>query len=460
MTNVHTSHITLNFRVPRPNGLLVEEEPASRKASSPDRERPLDGQGDTQATASEVVEESINGMATNEPPQTVAGGPTGAEEARNIDFIAMNVPQRLMMCSLALMTLSDLDSMPRPQLKALTQQHGLRGYTNKKKSEMVQGLRVYFAANPGSLPRRAVASTAPSNASEATSTHMVSTTVAEPAPTSTLNTAVSAETSRRTNLAFPTSTEEDSDNGPPSDDEVDTMGDTVDETLPIPSEPSHRIWEEVHANHPPLTLHDVTSAVPSSDGGKPAPSIACAIRDEEHMFSALKAFEYFITPSILEHISQETRVNASLKQAQAWREQPNADHAREWTSDMCSPKNLMLWIGVTMHMGLSPKPGIHHYWSKDVIWDFDMTSKSGMTRKHYEQIRRFFHCNDNSKWKPKGQPGYDPLFKVRPVLNMFSEVLKTPWVMGRCISVDEMMIKYKVSLLFLPNPDQMLRWLP
>jgi len=54
MTNVHTSHITLNFRVPRPNGLLVEEEPASREASSPDRERPLDGQGDTQATASDA----------------------------------------------------------------------------------------------------------------------------------------------------------------------------------------------------------------------------------------------------------------------------------------------------------------------------------------------------------------------------------------------------------------------
>lgn len=316
---------------------------------------------------------------------------------------------------------------------------------------MVDALRAHFGQNPAlGLPTRLLsASSAPSStpaAGAVTSAAAVPVSAGETTLTlaSSSSAAICAPASRPP-AEFPSTAAEDSDSGPPSEDEDDGLGDQVDETLPVPVDPSGRNWEQVSADHPPMTLNAVAQDVPLTDAGKPHPSIVPLIGDEKGVASPLKAFELFMTPSILDHIMKETRVNAALKQTEAWRGQPDQTQGREWTSDMCSSRNLMLWIGVTLHMGLAPRPSIPHYWSTDSLWDYDMASKSGMTRVHYEQIRRFLHFNDNAKWKAKGQPGYDPLFKVRPLLNMFSEVLKGPWIMGRSISVDEMMIKYKVN---------------
>nr|XP_005159764.1 piggyBac transposable element-derived protein 3-like [Danio rerio] len=39
-----------------------------------------------------------------------------------------------------------------------------------------------------------------------------------------------------------------------------------------------------------------------------------------------------------------------------------------------------------------------------------------MGRKRFDNLRTYIHMNDNTNVKQKGEPGYDPLFKVRPVL--------------------------------------------
>ncbi|KAI5092252.1 piggyBac transposable element-derived protein 3-like [Silurus meridionalis] len=65
-----------------------------------------------------------------------------------------------------------------------------------------------------------------------------------------------------------------------------------------------------------------------------------------------------------------------------------------------------------------------------------------MGRKRFDNLRTYIHMNDNTNVKQKGEPGYDPLFKVRPVLEK---------VRANCLkvepeenhSIDEQMIPFK-----------------
>ena len=40
-----------------------------------------------------------------------------------------------------------------------------------------------------------------------------------------------------------------------------------------------------------------------------------------------------------------------------------------------------------------------------------------MSDNLFDKVKRFFHCNDSDKTLPKGDPKYDKLHKVRPVID-------------------------------------------
>ena len=58
------------------------------------------------------------------------------------------------------------------------------------------------------------------------------------------------------------------------------------------------------------------------------------------------------------------------------------------------------------------------------------------------------------RYIPKGQPGYDPLYKIRPFLTPLLHHFKEAYTLGREVSVDESMIAFKGRISFiqyLPN---------
>ena len=65
-----------------------------------------------------------------------------------------------------------------------------------------------------------------------------------------------------------------------------------------------------------------------------------------------------------------------------------------------------------------------------------------MRRDAFEFLRRHIHFADNHKQKRQGETGYDPLFKVRYVLDEIGKGLKRVWSAGKNLSLDESMIKY------------------
>jgi hypothetical protein len=67
---------------------------------------------------------------------------------------------------------------------------------------------------------------------------------------------------------------------------------------------------------------------------------------------------------------------------------------------------------------------------------------NSMRQKAFEFLRRHIHFAENDQRKNEGEPGYDPLFKVRYVLDKIGKGLIKMWQAGQNLSLDESMIKY------------------
>ena len=63
-------------------------------------------------------------------------------------------------------------------------------------------------------------------------------------------------------------------------------------------------------------------------------------------------------------------------------------------------------------MGVIKLPRYRIYWSQDTQIRV-IAEVMGVTRL----FKRFFHCKDNQKMLPKGDPNFDKLLKVRSVLD-------------------------------------------
>ena len=111
------------------------------------------------------------------------------------------------------------------------------------------------------------------------------------------------------------------------------------------------------------------------------------------------------------------------------------------------------YVGLQIYMGLTDKPAIKDYWATG---DYDNTTRfcEVMSRNRYELLSWFMHFNDNNKQVSKGEPGYDPLYKIRPMLDMMRPRLKYYYTPERELAIDESMQKFKGRLYFkqyMPN---------
>jgi len=62
---------------------------------------------------------------------------------------------------------------------------------------------------------------------------------------------------------------------------------------------------------------------------------------------------------------------------------------------------------------------------------------------------RFLHLVDNSLQHKKGEEGFDPLFKVRPIVDCLLAIFPYYYQPGYHLSVDEMMIAIRCHVSFL-----------
>ena len=107
-------------------------------------------------------------------------------------------------------------------------------------------------------------------------------------------------------------------------------------------------------------------------------------------------------------------------------------------------------------MGIVDLPEIADYWTKEPMLQSPWFP-SVMSLKKFQAISRFLHFSDNSAAPSRDDPTYDPLWKIRSVIEAIQA--QRAYTPGEHISLDESMIGTKGRLSFLQYmPKKPTRW--
>ena len=105
-------------------------------------------------------------------------------------------------------------------------------------------------------------------------------------------------------------------------------------------------------------------------------------------------------------------------------------------------EEMKAYLGMNILMGIHVLPQIGNYWSSD-----DYLGVHGimavMSRSRFKKITQYLHINDNTTAVARGERGYDPLHKIRPLLSATSNSFARRYRPGRDLSIDEAMVAFK-----------------
>ena len=83
-----------------------------------------------------------------------------------------------------------------------------------------------------------------------------------------------------------------------------------------------------------------------------------------------------------------------------------------------------------------------------------MINSSVMSLKRYQLLLRFFHIRDNSTCLPRGDPYYDPLFKISELIVQLNDTFMNYYTPARDVAVDESLVGFKgrhYFVQYMPN---------
>ena len=98
-------------------------------------------------------------------------------------------------------------------------------------------------------------------------------------------------------------------------------------------------------------------------------------------------------------------------------------------------------------MGFDKKARWRQYWSKDPLLSTP-AFPAILDRNRYEMIMKFFHFSDNSMEPPRDSPMRDRIFKIRPLVNHFTETFSRAYTPLQNICIDESLLLYKGRIIF------------
>ena len=162
-------------------------------------------------------------------------------------------------------------------------------------------------------------------------------------------------------------------------------------------------------------------------------------------------FKLLITDAMLQQVVDQTILFA--QQHIESQELPPRSRVHQWNSAPHTISELRKFLALLTAMGIVSYPRVEDAWV--MTWPIASSSFSGiMSRDRFSLVMRFLHLNDSTRYIPTGQPGHDPLYKIRPFLMLLLENCKTAYTLRWEISVDKSMIAFKGRLSFiqyLPN---------
>ena len=111
------------------------------------------------------------------------------------------------------------------------------------------------------------------------------------------------------------------------------------------------------------------------------------------------------------------------------------------------------FFGVITLMGLIFKPRLSQYWSTDELLRTPAFGEA-FSRDRFMNLLTCLHLNNNETGLHRGDEGFDPLHKIRPIYDVLSSRFRTIYTPKEHICIDEAMVPWKGRLTFkqfIPN---------
>ena len=122
-----------------------------------------------------------------------------------------------------------------------------------------------------------------------------------------------------------------------------------------------------------------------------------------------------------------------------------------------SKAEIKAFIALQIAMSLCQKPSIRSYWNK--FWLTCTPFNSIMSRNRFELIQTFLHFNNAQLQVPRGQRGFNPLFKIQPLLDIVDPTYMQVYGPRRELSLDQSIVKFKGRIFFrLILPAKPTKW--
>jgi hypothetical protein len=212
----------------------------------------------------------------------------------------------------------------------------------------------------------------------------------------------------------------------------------LNSTLPVPLIPDRAGYLPRFAptkwkvDEPTNTCHPYTL-------GTPGPISPLVSPLSNPLPTSLDLFSRFFTEELWDLLVEETNRYAAENVG-------TTPGARPW-SDTTVPE-IKAFVGMLMHMGVLKAPRLELYWQKTYRELETPGLAEIMPIRRFQQIWRFFHISNNANMIPRGQPGYDKLYRVRPLLDIITPLFESEYVTHQNCAIDEAMIPYKGRLGF------------
>ena len=167
--------------------------------------------------------------------------------------------------------------------------------------------------------------------------------------------------------------------------------------------------------------------------------------------SPIECFKLFFTTSLVSILVAQTNLYAN--QLRSAKPPSPSNRWRDVTES-----EILAYLGLHIAMGIVNLPNLCDFWSTEPILQHQWFG-SIMPRDRFKQILRYFHCADQSSYIARGQDGHDPLYKIRPIIDILSKRFQSLYNPSRELSVDESMIGTKCRVPFLQYmPKKPTKW--
>jgi hypothetical protein len=168
-----------------------------------------------------------------------------------------------------------------------------------------------------------------------------------------------------------------------------------------------------------------------------------AILIETTDFEPVDYFHAFFPEDAFKRIAEETnRYADQFFDTPVEFSPPSRFHA--WSDT--SVDEIKAFVALQIAMGLWNKPAISDYWNS--YWLTTINFGDVMTRNRFELLQTFLHFINTANQVPRDEEGYNPLFKIQPLLDICNPTYKKVYTPKKCLAIDEIMIKLKGRIFF------------